>query len=150
MAALYNISVPLHQALSDKCWLRRRKREQQGGGGRSCFTVSNWLMFPLLTSQYSLCILTSFESLVLRTKMFNVFEQDVLDYAISLANEGDRLIENSHYAEDSIRPKCSELRGACEEISSTLRSKKSFLLRAMELHHALDKVRVRVKHPQFF
>uniref|UniRef100_A0A4W6ELA8 MCF.2 cell line derived transforming sequence like n=1 Tax=Lates calcarifer TaxID=8187 RepID=A0A4W6ELA8_LATCA len=41
--------------------------------------------------------------------------------ALSLACEGDRLIENSHYAEDSIRPKCSELRGVCEEISSTLR-----------------------------
>uniref|UniRef100_A0AAQ5YHG0 Mcf.2 cell line derived transforming sequence-like a n=1 Tax=Amphiprion ocellaris TaxID=80972 RepID=A0AAQ5YHG0_AMPOC len=53
--------------------------------------------------------------------------------------EGDRLIENSHYAEDSIRPKCSELRGVCEEISSTLRSKKSLLLRALELHHALEK-----------
>lgn len=64
---------------------------------------------------------------------------DVLDRAASLAAEGDRLIENSHYAEDSIKPKCSELRGACEEISSTLRSKKNLLLRAMELHHALEK-----------
>ncbi|XP_040888161.1 guanine nucleotide exchange factor DBS isoform X3 [Toxotes jaculatrix] len=64
---------------------------------------------------------------------------DVLDQALSLACEGDRLIENSHYAEDSIRPKCSELRGVCEELSSTLRSKKNFLLRAMELHHALEK-----------
>ncbi|KAM3584893.1 uncharacterized protein V6R79_001935 [Siganus canaliculatus] len=64
---------------------------------------------------------------------------DVLDRAVSLAAEGDRLIENSHYAEDSIKPKCSELRGACEEISSTLRSKKNLLLRAMELHHALEK-----------
>ncbi|KAM6893817.1 guanine nucleotide exchange factor DBS isoform 1-T1 [Xenentodon cancila] len=64
---------------------------------------------------------------------------DVMDAALSLASEGDRLIENSHYAEDSIRPKCSELRGACEEISSTLRSKKSLLLRALELHHALEK-----------
>ncbi|XP_044200458.1 guanine nucleotide exchange factor DBS isoform X1 [Thunnus albacares] len=64
---------------------------------------------------------------------------EVLDYALSLAGEGDRLIENSHYAEDSIRPKCIELRGVCEEISSTLRSKKSLLLRAMELHHALEK-----------
>ncbi|XP_034073172.1 guanine nucleotide exchange factor DBS isoform X3 [Gymnodraco acuticeps] len=64
---------------------------------------------------------------------------DALDHALSLAGEGDRLIENSHYAEDSIRPKCSELRGVCEEISSTLRSKKSLLLRAMELHHALEK-----------
>uniref|UniRef100_A0A672G2A4 Mcf.2 cell line derived transforming sequence-like a n=1 Tax=Salarias fasciatus TaxID=181472 RepID=A0A672G2A4_SALFA len=55
--------------------------------------------------------------------------------------EGDRLIENSHYAEDSIRPKCSELRGVCEEISSSLRTKKSLLLRALELHHALEKAR---------
>ncbi|XP_068165585.1 guanine nucleotide exchange factor DBS isoform X3 [Antennarius striatus] len=64
---------------------------------------------------------------------------DVLDNALSLASEGDRLIENSHYAEDSIRPKCNELRGVCEEIGSTLRSKKNLLLRAMELHHALEK-----------
>ncbi|XP_056287598.1 guanine nucleotide exchange factor DBS isoform X4 [Pseudoliparis swirei] len=64
---------------------------------------------------------------------------EALDRALSLACEGDRLIENSHYAEDSIRPKCSELRGVCEEISATLRSKKSLLLRAMELHHALEK-----------
>ncbi|XP_030007576.1 guanine nucleotide exchange factor DBS isoform X2 [Sphaeramia orbicularis] len=64
---------------------------------------------------------------------------EVLDRALSLACDGDRLIENSHYAEDSIRPKCSELKGVCEEINSTLRSKKNFLLRAMELHHALEK-----------
>ena len=66
----------------------------------------------------------------------------MLDLALSLASEGDRLIENAHYAEDSIRPKCSELRGACEEINFTLRSKKSLLLRALELHRALEKVRV--------
>lgn len=78
--------------------------------------------------------------------------QDVLDRALSLAGEGDRLIENSHYAEDSIRPKCSELRSVCEEINSTLRSKKSLLLRAMELHHALEKVgksSLSILHPQF-
>ncbi|XP_051913547.1 guanine nucleotide exchange factor DBS isoform X2 [Hippocampus zosterae] len=65
--------------------------------------------------------------------------RDVLDYALSLASEGDGLMENAHYAEDSIRPKCCELRAVCEEISSTLRDKKSFLLTAMELHHALEK-----------
>uniref|UniRef100_A0A3Q1HM24 Mcf.2 cell line derived transforming sequence-like a n=1 Tax=Anabas testudineus TaxID=64144 RepID=A0A3Q1HM24_ANATE len=64
---------------------------------------------------------------------------ELLDRALSLACEGDRLIENGHYAEDSIRPKCSELRGVCKEISFTLRSKKSLLLRAMELHHSLEK-----------
>uniref|UniRef100_A0A8D2ZVW3 Mcf.2 cell line derived transforming sequence-like a n=1 Tax=Scophthalmus maximus TaxID=52904 RepID=A0A8D2ZVW3_SCOMX len=67
------------------------------------------------------------------------FREDVLDRALSLACEADRLIENSHYAEDSIRPKCSELRGVCDEISAALRSKKNLLLRAMELHHALEK-----------
>ncbi|XP_068612646.1 guanine nucleotide exchange factor DBS [Brachionichthys hirsutus] len=65
--------------------------------------------------------------------------RDVLDRALSLAREGDGLMEDSHYAEDSIRPKCSELRGACEEIGSALRSKKSRLLRALELHRALEK-----------
>ncbi|XP_053273442.1 guanine nucleotide exchange factor DBS isoform X5 [Pleuronectes platessa] len=64
---------------------------------------------------------------------------DILDRAVSLACEGDRLIENSHYAEDSIRPKCSELRGVCDEISATLRCKKNLLLRAMEMHHSLEK-----------
>lgn len=72
-------------------------------------------------------------------------QQDALDRAMSLAGEGDRLIENSHYAEDSIRPKCSELRAVCEEINSTLRSKKGLLLRAMELHHALEKVWVALR-----
>ncbi|XP_032412657.1 guanine nucleotide exchange factor DBS isoform X2 [Xiphophorus hellerii] len=64
---------------------------------------------------------------------------ELMDLALSLASEGDSLIENSHYAEDSIRPKCGELRGVCEEIGSTLRSKKGLLLRARELHHALEK-----------
>ncbi|KAM4537855.1 guanine nucleotide exchange factor DBS isoform 5-T5 [Fundulus diaphanus] len=64
---------------------------------------------------------------------------ELMDLALSLASEGDRLIESSHYAEDCIRPKCSELRGVCEEIGSTLRSKKGLLLRALELHHALEK-----------
>ncbi|XP_077456243.1 guanine nucleotide exchange factor DBS isoform X2 [Stigmatopora argus] len=64
---------------------------------------------------------------------------EVLDYALSLASEGDRLIESAHYADDSIRPKCCELRAVCEEISSTLRDKKNLLLRTMELHHTLEK-----------
>lgn len=74
-----------------------------------------------------------------------MFYQDLVDFALSLANEGDGLIKNSHYAEDSIRPKCNELREVCEEISSTLRSKKSLLLRALELHQALEKVGVNVQ-----
>uniref|UniRef100_A0A6Q2XD14 Mcf.2 cell line derived transforming sequence-like a n=1 Tax=Esox lucius TaxID=8010 RepID=A0A6Q2XD14_ESOLU len=70
-----------------------------------------------------------------------VEERDVLDRALSLVTEGDGLIENAHYAEDSIMPKCCELRAACEEITSVLKTKKALLFKAMELHHSLEKVR---------
>lgn len=71
-----------------------------------------------------------------------VAEQEVVERALSLACEGDRLIGNSHYAEDSIQPKCCELRAVCDDISATLRRKKGFLLRAMELHRALEQVQI--------
>ncbi|XP_060909282.1 guanine nucleotide exchange factor DBS isoform X2 [Labrus mixtus] len=64
---------------------------------------------------------------------------EVLDRALSLASEGDELIKNSHYAEDSIQPKCSELRAISETVSSSLRAKKDHLLKAMELHHRLER-----------
>ncbi|KAM3862407.1 guanine nucleotide exchange factor DBS [Diretmus argenteus] len=64
---------------------------------------------------------------------------EVLDRALALAREGDKLIQNSHYAEDSIQPKCSELRANSEDVSSNLRAKKDHLLKAMELHHSLER-----------
>ncbi|KAL1022263.1 hypothetical protein UPYG_G00024410 [Umbra pygmaea] len=73
---------------------------------------------------------------------FNILEEkacDVLDRARSLVAEGDGLIDSDHYAEDSIQPKCSELRAAYEEITSVLRTKKAHLFKAIELHHSLDK-----------
>uniref|UniRef100_A0A3Q1FP93 MCF.2 cell line derived transforming sequence like n=1 Tax=Acanthochromis polyacanthus TaxID=80966 RepID=A0A3Q1FP93_9TELE len=64
---------------------------------------------------------------------------EILDRALALSREGDELIQNSHYAEDSIQPKCSELRAVSESVSSSLRAKKDHLLKAMELHHRLEK-----------
>ncbi|XP_062865453.1 guanine nucleotide exchange factor DBS isoform X3 [Trichomycterus rosablanca] len=64
---------------------------------------------------------------------------DVLDRALALAAEGDTLIENSHYAVDSIMPKCLELRHVCEEVGAVLKAKKTHLLKAMELHSSLEK-----------
>uniref|UniRef100_A0A8C7TPN5 MCF.2 cell line derived transforming sequence like n=1 Tax=Oncorhynchus mykiss TaxID=8022 RepID=A0A8C7TPN5_ONCMY len=63
----------------------------------------------------------------------------VLDRAQALAREGDELIQNTHYAEDSIQPKCIELRAVNEELSTYLRAKKDHLLRAIELHHSLER-----------
>ncbi|XP_054864792.1 guanine nucleotide exchange factor DBS-like isoform X4 [Amphiprion ocellaris] len=64
---------------------------------------------------------------------------EILDKALALSREGDELIQNSHYAEDSIQPKCSELRAVSESVSSSLRDKKDHLLKAMELHHRLER-----------
>ncbi|XP_072513534.1 guanine nucleotide exchange factor DBS isoform X6 [Salminus brasiliensis] len=64
---------------------------------------------------------------------------EVLDRALGLACEGDTLIESSHYAVDSILPKCSELRAVCEEVGAILKAKKAHLLKAMELHSSLEK-----------
>ncbi|XP_076602735.1 guanine nucleotide exchange factor DBS isoform X7 [Chaetodon auriga] len=64
---------------------------------------------------------------------------EVLNRTLSLAREGDELIQNSHYAEDSIQPKCSEIRAISENVSSNLRAKKDHLLKAMELHHCLER-----------
>uniref|UniRef100_A0A3Q2PDY0 MCF.2 cell line derived transforming sequence like n=1 Tax=Fundulus heteroclitus TaxID=8078 RepID=A0A3Q2PDY0_FUNHE len=65
--------------------------------------------------------------------------QEALDRASALSREGDELIQKSHYAEDSIQPKCSELRAVCESLSCNLRAKKDYLLKAMELHHRLER-----------
>ncbi|XP_040913774.1 guanine nucleotide exchange factor DBS [Toxotes jaculatrix] len=64
---------------------------------------------------------------------------EVLDRALTLSREGDELIQNSHYADDSIQPKCSELRAISENVSSSLKAKKDHLLKALELHHCLER-----------
>ncbi|XP_055361024.1 LOW QUALITY PROTEIN: guanine nucleotide exchange factor DBS [Betta splendens] len=71
-----------------------------------------------------------------------VYEERVceaLDRASALTCEGDELIQNSHYAEDSIQPKCSELRTIGEAVSGDLRARKDHLLKATELHRCLER-----------
>lgn len=67
--------------------------------------------------------------------------QEVLDRASTLASEGDSLILTAHYAEDSIQPKCSEVRAVSEKVRSSLKAQKEHLLKAMELHRCLERVR---------
>ncbi|XP_046871213.1 guanine nucleotide exchange factor DBS-like isoform X2 [Hypomesus transpacificus] len=64
---------------------------------------------------------------------------EVLDQALALAHQGDELIQKSHYAEDSIQPKCSELRAVSEDFSGRLKAKKEHLLKAIELHQNLER-----------
>ncbi|XP_047456500.1 guanine nucleotide exchange factor DBS isoform X8 [Mugil cephalus] len=64
---------------------------------------------------------------------------EIVERAMTLSREGDELIQNSHYAEDSIEPKSSELRSLCENVSSSMKAKRDHLLKAMELYHRLEK-----------
>uniref|UniRef100_A0A665UWH4 Mcf.2 cell line derived transforming sequence-like b n=1 Tax=Echeneis naucrates TaxID=173247 RepID=A0A665UWH4_ECHNA len=67
----------------------------------------------------------------------DTYEERVCAHSPLLQQE--TLDRNSHYAEDSIQPKCSELRAISENVSSSLRAKKDHLLKAMELHQCLEK-----------
>ncbi|XP_056245224.1 guanine nucleotide exchange factor DBS isoform X3 [Seriola aureovittata] len=80
-------------------------------------------------AEHIFCELTTYEERVC----------EVMDRALALSREGDELIQNSHYAEDSIQPKCNELRAVSESVSSSLRAKKDHLLKAMELHQCLER-----------
>uniref|UniRef100_A0A8C0IT82 MCF.2 cell line derived transforming sequence-like 2 n=1 Tax=Chelonoidis abingdonii TaxID=106734 RepID=A0A8C0IT82_CHEAB len=58
----------------------------------------------------------------------------------SLALHGDQLIQNNHYAVDSIRPKCVELRRICDDFTNETKKKYDILGKSLELHKQLDKV----------
>lgn len=71
--------------------------------------------------------------------------QEVLDRAVSLAQEGEDLIQKSHYAQDSIQPKCAEISTMSEDVRASLRARRDQLLKAMKLHHALERVRAQLE-----
>ncbi|KAM9317319.1 putative guanine nucleotide exchange factor MCF2L2 [Gastrophryne carolinensis] len=65
--------------------------------------------------------------------------QELLEKAQLHALHGDQLIQNSHYAVDSIRPKCIELRRICDDFTNETKKKYDILRKSLELHQQLDK-----------
>ncbi|MEE6517913.1 hypothetical protein FKM82_028496 [Ascaphus truei] len=55
------------------------------------------------------------------------------------ALHGDQLIQNNHYAVDSIRPKCIELRRICDDFTNETKKKYDILGKSLDLHQQLDK-----------
>ncbi|XP_066097744.1 probable guanine nucleotide exchange factor MCF2L2 isoform X3 [Saccopteryx bilineata] len=66
--------------------------------------------------------------------------QETLERAQLLAVIGDQLIQSHHYAADSIRPKCVELRHLCDDFTNANKRKNDILGKSLELHRQLDKV----------
>ncbi|XP_075794171.1 putative guanine nucleotide exchange factor MCF2L2 isoform X2 [Pelodiscus sinensis] len=79
------------------------------------------------------------EHLLKEQKQLDEKGQEPLEKAQSLALHGDQLIQNNHYAVDSIRPKCVELRRICDDFANETKKKYDILRKSLELHKQLDK-----------
>uniref|UniRef100_A0A8D0LA13 MCF.2 cell line derived transforming sequence-like 2 n=1 Tax=Sphenodon punctatus TaxID=8508 RepID=A0A8D0LA13_SPHPU len=79
------------------------------------------------------------EHLLKEQKQLEEKGQEPLEKAQSLAVHGDQLIQNNHYAVDSIRPKCVELRRICDDFTNETKKKYDILGKSLELHKQLDK-----------
>uniref|UniRef100_A0A3P8ZSB4 MCF.2 cell line derived transforming sequence-like 2 n=1 Tax=Esox lucius TaxID=8010 RepID=A0A3P8ZSB4_ESOLU len=55
------------------------------------------------------------------------------------ALHGDQLIQSNHYAVDSIRPKCVELRRICDNFANEARKKHDILSKSLQIHMGIDK-----------
>ncbi|NXR20180.1 MCF2L factor, partial [Cinclus mexicanus] len=82
---------------------------------------------------------TRVENLLKEQKHLEEKGQEPLEKAQSLALHGEQLIQNNHYAVDSIRPKCVELRRICDDFINETKRKYDILGKSLELHKQLDK-----------
>uniref|UniRef100_A0A3P8U8R1 MCF.2 cell line derived transforming sequence-like 2 n=1 Tax=Amphiprion percula TaxID=161767 RepID=A0A3P8U8R1_AMPPE len=64
----------------------------------------------------------------------------VIEKAQLHALHGDQLIQSNHYAVDSIRPKCVELRRVCDDFSNESKKKTDVLTKSLQIHMGIDKV----------
>uniref|UniRef100_A0A3P8TZX6 MCF.2 cell line derived transforming sequence-like 2 n=1 Tax=Amphiprion percula TaxID=161767 RepID=A0A3P8TZX6_AMPPE len=63
----------------------------------------------------------------------------VIEKAQLHALHGDQLIQSNHYAVDSIRPKCVELRRVCDDFSNESKKKTDVLTKSLQIHMGIDK-----------
>lgn len=84
------------------------------------------------------------ESLIWVTFLFSYSLQATVEKAQLHALHGEQLIQSNHYAVDSIRPKCVELRRVCDDFSNCAKKKKDVLSKSLQIHVGIDKVRASV------
>ena len=54
------------------------------------------------------------------------------------------MIEEDHYAVDSIRPKCLELQRICQRYKEMMRQRQEDLMKSRDLQERIDKVRANI------
>ncbi|XP_047192828.1 guanine nucleotide exchange factor DBS isoform X6 [Scophthalmus maximus] len=80
------------------------------------------------------------EHLLKELKILEEKAQPTLEKAQLHALHGDQLIQSNHYAVDSIRPKCVELRRICDDFSNEAKKKTDVLSKSLEIHMGIKKV----------
>lgn len=80
------------------------------------------------------------ELLLKNLKTIEENAQGSLEKAQLHAQHGDQLIQSDHYAVDSIRPKCVELRRVCDDFSNEAKKKNDVLFKSLQIHRGIDKV----------
>ncbi|XP_055363751.1 guanine nucleotide exchange factor DBS isoform X4 [Betta splendens] len=80
------------------------------------------------------------EHLLKELKMLQESIQPILEKAQLHAMHGDQLIQSNHYAVDSIRPKCIELRRVCDNFNNETKKKVDILSKSLQIQMGIDKV----------
>ncbi|KAM7012948.1 guanine nucleotide exchange factor DBS isoform 2-T2 [Tautogolabrus adspersus] len=83
---------------------------------------------------------TRVELLLKDLKTLEEKAKPTLEKAQLHALHGDQLIQSNHYAVDSIRPKCVELRRVCDDFSNEAKKKTDVLSKSLQIHTGIDKV----------
>ncbi|XP_057217558.1 guanine nucleotide exchange factor DBS isoform X10 [Triplophysa rosa] len=98
------------------------------------------LMEALLGLSDTADCVTRVENLLGDLKTLEDKAQECLEKAQLHAQHGDQLIQSNHYAVDSIRPKCVELRRICDDFSNEAKKKQDILTKSLEIHKRIDEV----------
>uniref|UniRef100_A0AAV2KWQ3 CRAL-TRIO domain-containing protein n=1 Tax=Knipowitschia caucasica TaxID=637954 RepID=A0AAV2KWQ3_KNICA len=80
------------------------------------------------------------EHLLQELKTLEEKAQPSLEKAQLQAQHGDQLIQSDHYAVDSIRPKCVELRRVYDDFSNESQRKQEVLTKSLHILQGIDKV----------
>ncbi|KAG6938895.1 MCF.2 cell line derived transforming sequence like [Chelydra serpentina] len=70
---------------------------------------------------------------------FEEKSRESLEKARVLASQGGQLVQNNHYAVDSIFPKCNELHHLCDTFATETEKRRGLLNKSLELHSLLEK-----------
>ncbi|XP_075997760.1 guanine nucleotide exchange factor DBS isoform X2 [Genypterus blacodes] len=80
------------------------------------------------------------EHLLKELKVLEEKGQATIENAQLHAQHGDQLIQSNHYAVDSIRPKCVELRRVCDDFSNETKKKTDVLSKSLQIYISIDEV----------